>query len=113
MLIGYARISTQVQSRSLQNDALQKAGCYRIFQDVASGANIERPGLLDALSFCRPGDTLVVWKLDRLGRSIRHLIDAVTALLQKKHGFQKLTRKYRYHQRWQISFSYFFSVGGI
>lgn len=90
MLIGYARISTQDQSLSLQDDALQKAGCYRVFQDVASGVKVERPGLQEALAFCRPGDTLVVWKLDRLGRSIRHLIDTVTALLQKDIGFKSL-----------------------
>ena len=70
MLVGYARISTQDQNLNLQNDALQKAGCDKIFQDIASGAKSERQGLSEAISFCRGGDTLIVWKLDRLGRSV-------------------------------------------
>jgi hypothetical protein len=69
MLIGYARVSTDEQNLSLQRDALNKAGCKRIFTDTASGAPTKRPGLADALSHLRKGDSLVVWKLDRLGRS--------------------------------------------
>jgi len=71
MLIGYARVSTTDQTLALQQDALQKAGCSKIFTDTASGALAERKGLADALSYVRPGDTLVVWKLDRLGRSLK------------------------------------------
>jgi DNA invertase Pin-like site-specific DNA recombinase len=69
MLIGYARISTSDQTLNLQRDALQKAGCDRIFTDTASGAKAARIGLDEALSYVRPGDTLVVWRLDRLGRA--------------------------------------------
>ena len=67
MMIGYARVSTADQNLHLQEDALQKAGCYRIFSDVVSGTKDKRPGLDEALSFLREGDTLVVWKIDRLG----------------------------------------------
>ncbi|MBS0288004.1 MAG: recombinase family protein [Proteobacteria bacterium] len=90
MLIGYARISTQDQNLHLQNDALQKAGCEKIFHDIASGAKSERQGLTEAINFCRSGDTLVVWKLDRLGRSIRNLIDVINLLHQHKLGFKSL-----------------------
>jgi hypothetical protein len=75
MLIGYARVSTLEQTLALQQDALTKAGCERLFTDTASGSLTERPGLTEVLGFARPGDTLVVWRLDRLGRSLRHLID--------------------------------------
>jgi DNA invertase Pin-like site-specific DNA recombinase len=74
MLIGYARVSTYDQTLNLQQDALQKAGCTRIFTDTASGAKAERKGLEEALSYIRGGDTLVVWRLDRLGRSLRDLL---------------------------------------
>lgn len=80
MLIGYARVSTVDQTLALQQDALAKAGCEKIFTDTASGAKAERPGLTEALAFARSGDTLVVWRLDRLGRSLRHLIDTVAVL---------------------------------
>jgi len=70
MIIGYARISTYDQSIDLQKDALNNAGCKRIFQDIASGAKTDRPGLEEAISFCREGDLFIVWKLDRMGRSI-------------------------------------------
>jgi len=90
MLIGYARISTTEQSLDLQEDALRQAGCEKIFTDVASGAKAERLGLNEALEFCRKGDTLVVCKLDRLGRSIKHLIETVNALHGRKIGFKSL-----------------------
>ena len=80
MLVGYARVSTGDQSLDLQEDALRKAGCGKLFTDVASGAKDERAGLAEALAFLRPGETLVVWKLDRMGRSLKHLIETVTAL---------------------------------
>ncbi len=83
MLIGYARVSTQDQTLNLQQDALEHAGCSHIFTDTISGTKTERPGLDEALSFIRPGDTLVVWRLDRLGRSLRHLIDTVASLQEK------------------------------
>ena len=70
LLIGYARISTADQTLNLQHDALTQAGCAKIFTDTGSGANTERKGLDDALSYVRTGDTLVVWRLDRLGRSL-------------------------------------------
>lgn len=75
MLVGYARVSTTDQNLDLQKDALLAVGCGRIFTDTASGAQSQRPGLADALQCCRPGDTLVVWKLDRLGRSLPHLVE--------------------------------------
>ncbi len=80
MQIGYARISTSEQNLDLQIDALTNAGCDKILQDVASGAKKDRDGLEEALMQLRKGDTLVVWKLDRLGRSLKHLIEVVTSL---------------------------------
>ena len=77
--IGYARVSTVDQDASLQLDALEAAGCARIFSDTASGALDERPELARTLDHLRAGDTVVVWRLDRLGRSLRHLIDTVGA----------------------------------
>src|SRR3954453_3286957 len=90
MLVGYARISTLDQTLALQQDALTAAGCGQIFTDTASGALTERPGLTQALSHLRSGDTLVVWRLDRLGRSLRHLIETVTELSQRGIGFRSL-----------------------
>ena len=91
MLIGYARISTHEQTLALQQDALHKAGCNKIFTDTASGAQAERRGLEEALRYVRKGDTLVVWRLDRLGRSLTHLISTMTALEQRGIGFKSLT----------------------
>jgi DNA invertase Pin-like site-specific DNA recombinase len=90
MFIGYARVSTDDQNLDLQRDALQKAGCEQIYTDRVSGTKAERKGLTDALSHLRKGDTLVVWRLDRLGRSLRHLIDTVTALQEQSIGFKSL-----------------------
>ena len=90
MLVGYARVSTEDQNLDLQRDALTEAGCERIFTDVASGAKDDRTGLAETLAFLRPGDTLVVWKLDRLGRSLKHLIETVTTLQARKVGFRSL-----------------------
>jgi DNA invertase Pin-like site-specific DNA recombinase len=90
MIIGYARISTSEQNLDLQKDALKNAGCENIYSDVISGSKSERPGLNSAISHLRAGDTLVVWKLDRLGRSIQHLIDTVKALNDKGIAFKSL-----------------------
>jgi DNA invertase Pin-like site-specific DNA recombinase len=90
LLVGYARVSTEDQNLDLQNDALRKAGCAKLFTDIASGAQDERTGLAEALAYLRPGDTLVVWKLDRLGRSLKHLIETVTALQARTVGFRSL-----------------------
>src|SRR5436305_11423767 len=91
MLIGYARVSTQDQTLNLQKDALEKIGCSKIFTDTASGAATERKGLAEALEYVREGDSLVVWRLDRLGRSLKHLIDTITKLNNRKIGFKSIT----------------------
>lgn len=90
MLIGYARISTTDQTFALQQDALTAAGCTKIFTDTASGSRTDRPGLAEALSFARPGDTVVVWRLDRLGRSLAHLIDTVRDMQQRGVHFRSV-----------------------
>ena len=90
MLIGYARVSTLEQRLDLQQDALRAAGCERVFTDTASGTKTERPGLAAALEACRAGDILVVWKLDRLGRSLAHLVESVQALAARSVGFRSL-----------------------
>lgn len=86
MLIGYARVSTAEQNLDLQTDTLNRAVCEKLFTDKAGSARAERPGLDQALAHLRKGDTLVVWKLDRLGRSIRHLIETVGQLQERKNG---------------------------
>src|SRR5215467_11896431 len=91
MLVGYARVSTNEQTLDLQKDAFEKIGCTKIYSDVVSGAKEERKGLQQALSYVREGDTLVVWKLDRLGRSLKHLIETITNLNNRKIGFKSIT----------------------
>src|SRR5947199_1349656 len=94
MLVGYARVSTIEQTLDLQQDALNKAGCTKIYTDIISGAKWagqERVGLSGALEFMRRGDTLVVWRLDRLGRSLKHLIETVTTLKEQGISFKSLT----------------------
>ena len=93
MLIGYARVSTHEQTLALQRDALQQAGCDKIFTDTASGSIADRKGLEEAISQLRPGDALIVWRLDRLGRSLRHLIETITALHVQGIGFKSLTEQ--------------------
>src|SRR3954453_20117849 len=90
MLIGYARVSTLDQTLALQQDALTAAGCEQLYTDTVSGSVRERPGLTEALSHLRAGDTLVVWRLDRLGRSLPHLIETVFHLQQRGVGFRSL-----------------------
>ncbi len=90
MKVGYVRISTQDQSDDLQIDALKNAGCEKMFSDQISGSKVNRPGLEEALEYIRPGDSLVVWRLDRLGRNLRHLIDVVEDLESRKIGFISL-----------------------
>lgn len=90
-LIGYARVSTRDQTVAAQLDALRKEDCARIFQETASGANRDRPQLAAALDYMREGDTLVVWKLDQLARSIKQLIETVEGLEKRGIGFRSLT----------------------
>src|SRR3954453_181147 len=89
-LVGYSRVSTGDQTADLQFDDLNAAGCERIFADTASGAVTERPELAKALDYLRGGDVLVTWRLDRLGRSLRHLIEVVTDLQGRGVGFRSL-----------------------
>lgn len=91
MLIGYARVSTADQNLTLQTDALDKAGCEKLFTDKASGAKADRPGLAEAMHFARASDCIVVWKLDRLGRSINGLITLAADLAARKIDFRSLT----------------------
>ena len=91
MLLGYARVSTIDQNLALQRDALAEAGCRRIFTEQLSGAVADRPALRDALEFARRGDTLIVWKLDRLARSMKQLIETIEELRLKGIGFRSLT----------------------
>ena len=90
-LIGYARVSTRGQDLALQLDALEQAGCERVYKDVGSGTIRRRPELDACLDYLRPGDTLVVWRLDRLGRSLRHLVELVGELQEREIAFRSLT----------------------
>ena len=91
MLVGYARVSTQDQKPALQLDALKAAGCGKVFKEKASGAQRDRPQLAAAIDYMRTGDTLVVWKLDRLARSMKQLIETVEGLEAEGIGFRSLT----------------------
>ena len=90
MHIGYARVSTREQNLALQEDALRTAGCGKIYQEVVSGAKAERVVLNDLLAHLRSGDVLVIWKLDRLGRSLSNLVELVTTLMEKGVGLKSL-----------------------
>jgi len=90
MFVGYARVSLPEQHLALQTDALQRAGCERLYTDTMSGRQADRPGLRTALEVVRAGDTFVVWKLDRLGRSLSHLVETVQALHQQRTHFKSL-----------------------
>lgn len=89
--VGYARISTIDQNPALQLDALAAEGCVKVFEDLASGARVDRAGLRAALEYVRDGDVLIVRKLDRLGRSLPHLIETVTSLATRGVGFRSIT----------------------
>lgn len=91
MFIGYARCSTQDQNLDLQHSALTQANCEKVYEDKMSGTRAERPGLKMALEVLREGDTLVVWKLDRLGRSVKGLVDLVNDLSNRGVHFKSLT----------------------
>ncbi|EQD43912.1 resolvase domain-containing protein, partial [mine drainage metagenome] len=91
MLIGYARVSTADQQANLQVDALREAGCESIYEEVVSGVSRARPRLEECLRHLRQGDTLIVWRLDRLGRSLKDLVAIVSDLERQKIGFQSLT----------------------
>ncbi len=93
MKIGYARVSTDDQRMDLQRDALTAAGCEKVFTDTASGAKAARPGLVEALAFARKGDVLVVWRLDRLGRSLPELVKVVGELEAAGVGFESVTER--------------------
>ena len=90
MLIGYARVSTHEQNLDLQEDALKQAGCEKIFVDEVSGVQAARPGLDKAMEILREGDVLAVWRLDRLGRSLKHLIELVGEFEDRKVGLRSL-----------------------
>ncbi len=90
MNLGYARISTSDQSMALQRDALRKAECAEVYEDVGSGVRASREGLETLLKYARPGDTLVVWRLDRLGRSLRNLVELIAELAARGIGFKSL-----------------------
>jgi DNA invertase Pin-like site-specific DNA recombinase len=97
MRIGYARVSTADQTLSMQLDALRAAGCERVHQETASGKQADRPELAQALKALRPGDTLMVWRLDRLGRSLPHLIQTVASIEAQGASFESITEKIDTH----------------
>ncbi|TDS70417.1 resolvase-like protein [Comamonas sp. JUb58] len=90
MKIGYARVSTRDQNLDLQLDALKRAGCERVYQDVASGSTTARSALDELLGQLRAGDVLVIWKLDRMGKSLKHLVELVGSLIERKVGLLSL-----------------------
>lgn len=116
---GYARVSTQDQNIDLQHDALRQAGCKKIYEDKASGSRAERPGLNKAMEILREGDKLVVWKLDRLGRSVKQLVDMVEDLHKQGVQFKSLTDSIdtrpnsRVRKIWGHCFSNSTSIGRI
>src|SRR5260370_39415040 len=114
MLLGYARVSTIDQNLALQRDALAEAGCGKIFTEQLSGAVTDRPALCEALEFARSGDTLIVWKLDRLARSMKQLIETIEELRVRGIGFRKPDRSSRHDDgAGSACFSYVWRDRGI
>ena len=114
MLIGYARVSTVDQNLALQRDALTEAGCAKIFTEQMSGAVTDRPALHDALEFARSGDTLIVWKLDRLARSMKQLIETVETLRLRGYRVPQPDRGPRHDDRARAAcLSHVWCAGGI
>jgi hypothetical protein len=114
MLIGYARVSTIDQNLALQRDALAEAGCGRMFTEQLSGAVTDRPSLHEALEFARSGDTLIVWKLDRLARSMKQLIETIEKLRLRGNRLSQPDRSPRHDDRTRAAcFSHVWRVGGI
>lgn len=112
MKIGYARVSTDAQETHLQMDALSRAKCTRIYQEKASGAKAERPELVKLLDTARKGDVVIVWKLDRLARSLRQLID--TTVMLNERGVELLHRKHQhYYSERQAYISYLCRACGV
>ena len=110
MLVGYARVSTLDQNPQLQIDALKQAGCERLYVEKASGAHHDRPELKAALAYMRPGDTLVVWRLSRLARSLKQIIETAHDLEQKKQALKGIDTQYRHrHARGTAIFPYQYS----
>jgi DNA invertase Pin-like site-specific DNA recombinase len=91
MIIGYARVSTTEQNLDLRRDALRRAGCEKIIEEMVSGGKVQRPGLERVHDALRSGDVLAVWRLDRLGRSLKHLIELMAELEAERFGFQRVT----------------------
>src|SRR6476660_4633816 len=113
MLLGYARVSTVDQNLALQRDALTEAGCAKIFTEQMSGAVTDRPALHDALEFARSGDTLIVWKLDRLARSMKQLIETVESLRIRGIGFRSDRSPRHDDGARPAGFSHVRRVGGV
>ena len=95
MIIGYARVSTTERNLDLQRDALKRAGCEKIIEDTVSGGKVQRPGLERVHDALRSGEVLAVWRLDRLGRSLKHLIELMAELEAERIGFQSVTESRR------------------
>lgn len=113
-LIGYARVSTGEQAPAKQLEALTRAGCDRLFEDRLSAATTERPRLAEALAYARSGDVFVVWKLDRLGRSMAHLVETMRTLEAKGVGFRSLTEGVDHdHAGGHAGVSYLWSFGAV
>lgn len=113
MKIGYARISTPEQSLDLQRDALTAAGCEKIFEDVASGAQDARPGLAEAIAYARAGDTLVVWQLDRLGRSQTLNRNGEPSARTGQRFCQRAGKHRHHHERRKTNFPCLRGLGGV
>jgi DNA invertase Pin-like site-specific DNA recombinase len=101
MKIGYLRVSKQEQNEALQRDALQEAECEKYFSDKMNGAKFERKGLEELLAFVRAGDTVIVWKLDRLGRSLKALIETLNILKDRGADFVSLDFEDRHNHTWR------------